>query len=307
MKIVRNLTHSFSEKPIVLTIGNFDGVHLGHRAVLDYVKSVAVKENRPWAVITFENHPSEVLRPEKRVPLLCTLPHRIRLLEQQGADFLLLLPFTAELSQLTAEEFLQNIYARQPFTHLILGHDATLGKNRHGDSKHLKAFADTAHFSVEYLKPFVFESTIVSSSVIRACIQQGELAKASLLLGRNYSMYGTVIKGLSKGAPLGFPTANIDVSGLCLPPLGVYAVHLIHKGNVMEGIANLGIAPTIRNDTQPLLEVHLFDQSQNLYGEEVEVVFSGFIRPEIKFGNVDQLKDQIKQDIERAKDILREP
>lgn len=304
MRVIHSLSELNSSGPVILTIGNFDGVHIGHVAVLSHAKKFATAEQLPLAVLTFENHPSEVLRPDKRVPMLCTLSHKVKLLEEAGIDILIMLPFTKELSQLAAEDFLRNVYAAVPFAHLVLGHDATLGKDRQGNKKQIQAFSQHLNFHVHYIEPLHYKGHIVSSSVIRGLIQKNEFDHAAALLGRSYSVYGPVISGNAKGADLGFRTANIDVSSLCLPSFGVYAVHVKSQEGLFKGVANLGIAPTVRDHTKPLLEVHLLDYQENLYGQHIEVIFQQYIRPEKKFSSFALLQEQIAKDVAIAASIL---
>lgn len=171
-------------KPAVLTIGNFDGLHLGHQAVLKKVKEISLSESRPMTVITFENHPYTVLRPDFPIISLCTFQEKIELLKKFGVDILIAIPFTKALSQQSAEEFLHQVYDVLPFSHLILGYDAVLGRGREGNRQRVQAYAKEKHFRVEYLEPYLFEGSIVSSSEIRKCIQEGNISRAELLLGR---------------------------------------------------------------------------------------------------------------------------
>jgi len=306
MEILFNLTKNVDHlKPAALTIGNFDGLHLGHQAVINRVKELAQKEQEHSIVLTFLNHPSEVLNPDKAVSKLCTQKHKIKLLDELGIDAVILLRFTQEFSRQTAEEFLKKIYERFPFKHLILGHDAVMGKDRQGNPEQIKKLAQSLNFQVQYISPYLIEGKPVSSSSIREALRTGNLQDVEKMLGRKYSIYSNVGTGKGKGRGLGFPTANIDTDSLCLPPLGVYAVSAKVDGKTFPGVANLGIAPTVRDDGKPILEVHLFDRSIDLYGKDVEVNFHGYIRPEKKFSDLTHLKERIGLDIEEAKFILR--
>lgn len=292
-----------SSEPVVLTIGNFDGVHLGHQAVLKHLKQTAKKRRTRSAVLTFSNHPSTVLRPAHSIPLLCTTQHKVKLLEKAFIDLVILLPFTKEFSEQSADLFLQNVKKNLPFQTLILGSDAHFGKNREGDSSTVSTLAKTMGFTVEYFPDYTKEGQRISSSLIREYIQRGQLTQAEDLLGRPYSIYGPVLKGHGKGASIGFPTANLAVNDLCLPPLGVYAVTL--KVDELEyiGVANLGLAPTVRHENSPILEVHLFDKHLDLYDKIVDVHFHNFIRSEKQFATIEELKKQIAQDVIKAKHI----
>jgi riboflavin kinase / FMN adenylyltransferase len=289
--------------PVALTIGSFDGVHRGHQAILHRVRQVAAEQQGKAAVMTFENHPVTVLHPAQPMPFLCTLAHRINLLEQEKIDILMMLPFTKELSEQSAETFLKNVRINLPFHSLILGSDAVLGKDRQGDPRVIQDLAKTLGFQVEYLPNYSWEGMRVSSSKIRELIKEGALVEAEKLLGRKFSIVSRVTTGAGQGKKIGFPTANIDIEGLCLPPLGVYAVQVIYKGNILPGVANLGIAPTVRRDNKPVLEVHLFDFQEDFYGQPVEIIFIAYIRPEKKFENITQLTTQIAKDIQEAKTL----
>ena len=285
----------------LITIGNFDGMHLGHQAVIKKLKEISLQKNYPCVVISFENHPMEVLRPDISICKICTTDHKIQLLENLGVDILILLPFTQALSEQSAEKFLQNLQRIIPFSHLVLGWDATLGKNKQGNKEIVQEIAKKNQFDVEYLDQKKVDGIPVSSSKIREYIQEGKLSETHKLLGRTYSIYSTVYKGEGRGKKLGFPTANFNVKGLCLPPLGVYAVTALIDKIPYKGVANLGIAPTLRHDKIPLLEVHIFDCEKNLYNKPVEVIFSSFLRPEKKFACQDELIMQIQNDISKAK------
>lgn len=300
MQIIDNLENTIAvSKQVVLTIGNFDGMHRGHQAVLHEAKELASQQDSLCAALTFTNHPSEILH-YTRTPLIYTLAHKIMLLDEAGIDLLILLPFTQEFSQQSAESFLKNVYNVLPFRHLMLGHDAAIGKNREGDRSKIKELSIQMGFNVTALKPYTWKDQIISSSKIRSLIQQGNLIDAEDLLGRCYSIYGVVIRGASIGKQLGYPTINIDVSGLCLPPFGVYVVQLIHKGELYNAVANLGLAPTIRNDKTPLLEVHLLNVQKELYEQYVEVRFLQYLRPEKQFSSLEELQQQIYLDTQQA-------
>jgi riboflavin kinase / FMN adenylyltransferase len=289
--------------PIFLTIGNFDGLHLGHQAVLEHVIQKAKQQQTLTSVLTFSNHPSTILSPMNPIPLLCSTEHKIQLLEQASIDLVILLPFTKEFSEQAPDIFLRKVKQSLPFQTLILGSDAHIGKNREGNQSTLKALAQTLGFTLEYFPDFTKNDRRISSSLIREQIQKGQLKQAEFFLGRPYSIYGSVLTGNGRGASLGFPTANLAVEGLCLPPFGVYAVSLLLNDQTFRGIANLGLAPTVRPEGDPILEVHLFNRQIDLYGKMVDVRFHEFIRPEKRFQDVEDLRKQIAQDILSAKNI----
>jgi riboflavin kinase/FMN adenylyltransferase len=221
-------------------------------------------------------------------------------LQQSGIDNIVLLPFTRHLAQHSAESFIENVRKFIPFSHLVLGHDATLGRDRQGDRATMKTLGMEWGFQMHYLEEYRYEGKAVSSSRIRDALKAGDFIQVEELLERPYSIYGQVTKGAGKGRQLGVPTANIDLSRLCLPPFGVYAIEVIYDSQRFRGIANLGVAPTMGNDRQPILEVHVFENDRDWVGCNIEVVFKGFIRPEQKFHHIDDLRRQIHQDIERV-------
>lgn len=302
--MVRSLaTFDRPTKPIALTIGFFDGVHLGHRLLLQELKSTGFP-----VVITFENHPAEVLRPETAPPKLCTTPHKLKLLQEAGVESVILLDFTREMSQQTAAEFLKSIRQHVPFQQLILGSDATLGKEKHGDRQHIQNLANELGFTAAYLDLVSMEGSKVSSSHIRTCVRNGDLSAAASMLGRKFSIYAPVHTGAGLGKTIGFPTLNMPVKGLCLPPLGVYAVNFKAFEHSWKGVANLGIAPTVRTSPEPILEVHLFDYASEIANlTNVEVIFEHYLRPEKKFDGLESLKNQIAQDVFEAKNLLASP
>lgn len=293
-----------SSKPVALTIGNFDGVHLGHQAVLSRLKQIAKSEGGTCAAITFENHPSKILRPKHAVESLCTLSHKVRLIEELGIDHLFLIPFTRDLARLSADAFLKQIRQFFDFYHLVLGSDAAFGRDKHGDIETINKISKDENFFVEYLPAVKAGAMIVSSTHIRSALVHGDFATVCRLLGRPYSIYSKVIPGTRNGRAIGFPTANLRVDGLCLPPFGVYTVWLLHKGNRYPGVANLGRAPTLKQEKTPTLEVHIFNYQDALYDEDVEVEFVAHLRAEQKFPSVEALQLQIRKDIQEAKKLL---
>lgn len=310
MEIIRPLTEKTTE-PTVLTIGNFDGVHLGHQKILKHVKEVSAQKNAKSCVLTFENHPSTILRPEEPIPLLCSLKHRLKLIEEQGIDRVILLPFTKELSEYSAETFLKKIQEMLPLTDLILGYDSTIGKAREGDQNTVKALAQTLHFSVEYVAEEKLGDMVISSSAIRSFLQKGDLQMVKNLLGRSFSFYGLAISRQGIAYIIGYPSAKLEINGLCLPPLGIYAVSILENNNALPGLAVVGVAPTMRKvDSPPFLEVFLFESKKHLFqqerlsGKNIEVIPIQFIRQEIKFPSLHDWQNQFIKDIENAKEIL---
>jgi riboflavin kinase / FMN adenylyltransferase len=301
MQVLKKLEDFQSTRqPLVLTIGNFDGMHRGHQAVLQKVQALAGSDGQT-IVITFANHPSTVLRPEMPTSLLCHLPHKLHLIEEFKIDILMLLTFTSYLARHSAASFVERIRHFIPFTDLVLGYDATLGRDRQGNRGMMQELAQNWGFNIYYLDEYRFEGQAVSSTRIREAVHQKDFELVESLLDRPYSIYGSVISGQGEGKQIGYATANLDVTGLCLPPFGVYAVDMLRQGKRYPAIANLGVAPTFGQKTSPVLEIHVFDFGEKIYEEVIEVVFKQFIRFEQSFESVEHLKQQIAQDVLKAK------
>lgn len=284
-------------KPTVLTVGNFDGIHLGHQKMIKKIVQEAKKHSHQSAIITFVNHPAQVIRPHKCPLRITPNDFRIQLFEALGIDELYILEFSTEFSGQSTSHFLEHLSESLKIERILMGHDAAIGKNREGDFPHMKKLGESLHFIVDEFPPVLYNEEIVSSTRVRKAIAEGDFSLARHLLGRPYSIYGKVVTGKGRGKTIGFPTANMDVTGLCLPPLGVYAVDVKIGKESYRGIANLGYAPTLKNSDHVSLEVHLFDFQQSLYDQSIEVVFKKFIRPEMKFSSVEALIEQIQKDV----------
>lgn len=288
-------------KKTILTVGNFDGLHLGHQALIKKMVAEARRASMHSAVITFVNHPAQVIRPQHCPLRITPNAQRIHLFEALGVDELYMLEFSTEFSGQTTLDFVNHLSESLHINKILMGHDAAIGKNREGDFAHMKRLGEKFHFDVEEFPAVIEDGKIVSSTLIRKAIAEGNLDFASHLLGRAYSIEGKVIPGEGNGKQIGFPTANIEVSGLCVPPMGVYGVSVRIGGKLHKGIANLGCAPTVKNFGSLLLEVHLFDWNKSLYYQTIEVIFEKFLRPEIKFPSVEALIEQIRADISKCK------
>ncbi len=293
-----------SKKPVVMTLGNFDGVHKGHQYVINKTVEKARQLTGKSLVFTFSNHPSCVLANQKPVSSLCSATHKIVLISHLSIDCLVQIPFTLRFSRQTPYEFLKMLKHHIPFQHLVLGHDATFGKNQTGDKETVKKLSEIMGFTTEYIEPITLNNNIISSSRIRTLLSEGDLNQVELLLGRKFSIMGNVINGNQIGNRLGFPTANIDISELCLPPFGVYTIQFHIAQRSIPGIANLGVVPTVRNSNKPLLKVFLFEGFSPIIGQSAEVVLGDFIRKEIRFSSTKELQAQISKDILIAKQKL---
>lgn len=282
--------------PIVLTIGNFDGVHRGHLALFQEL-SVIKGQKGAAVAITYTSHPSQTLCPTTPTCLLCSSTHKLKLLEKAGLDVVFALTFDRQLANQQAHDFLACVRTRLPFSHLVLGYDAHFGKDRGGNKETARKIAEDLGFSLTYLAPVVEGKTPISSSQIREALLVGDLDQVALLLGRPYSVQGVVLPGSGQGKVLGVPTANLPLEGLCTPPHGVYLTTCVWKGQYIKAIANLGTAPTMQTGRDRMLEVHLPGQNLDLYGQELEVIFDQFIRPEQTFSSQEALRAQIQHDL----------
>lgn len=281
----------------VITIGNFDGVHTGHRAIFNRMITLAHSLNGEPVVFTFSEHPRKLLTPHTPPRILTTATEKIHAIEHAGISNIVMMPFTHEIALLTAEEFLYKIvFYHIGKAHIVVGYDHAFGKGRQGNFEFLKGLALREGFIVEQVAPVCIQSRPVSSSWIRTEIEDGNIGLANMLLGRPYTLNGIVVKGQMRGRLLGYPTANIahDPDKI-IPKDGVYAVKVLLKGNGHHGMLNIGTNPTFEN-TERTIEVHIFDFNGDIYGENIEVLFIERIREEKRFGSVTELKEQLYND-----------
>jgi riboflavin kinase/FMN adenylyltransferase len=292
--------------PIFLAIGVFDGVHLGHRAVLHQALEDARAARGRAVAVTFDPHPAKVLRPEKSPRLLTATEHKLRLIRGLGIEWILVIPFTAEFAATPPEDFVLRLHAAcRPLREICVGHEWCFGKGRAGNLEMLRKMGDQLGFDEIGVPAVHAGGEIVSSTAIRGAVESGDLARAALLLGRNYSILGTVVRGAQLGRSLGFPTANLSAHNEQFPPNGVYAVTAVLNGQSLKGVVNLGVRPTIASASgERILELHLFDFDEEIYGEEIEVTFRKILRPEQKFPSLEALKAQIATDIGTARRLL---
>ena len=288
----------------VLTIGNFDGVHLGHQTIFRMLCQRAHQIGGTSVVLTFDPHPLKILAPE-RCPLLITpTPKKLALMQACNLDLAVCLTFTRQLANLSPVAFVEEILLGTiGMQEIYVGYDFAFGKGRSGTIALLQELGSRAGFRVHIIEPIAVEERVVSSSSIRQWILQGSVDEAALLLGRLYSIAGTVIEGYQKGRELGFPTANVRSTYELIPGRGVYAVMVDWQGHRYKGVANIGFNPTFGR-TELSIEIHLFDFAERLYGETVEVYFVKKIRDERAFASVDDLARQIGRDVETAHALL---
>lgn len=287
--------------PVVLAIGFFDGVHIGHQQVIAQALQRASERSATMVLMTFEPHPLRVLRPEIAPKLLCSMEHQARVLTSYGVTHTLLCKFDREFAAIGAEDFVLQLKNACALDSIFVGEAWRFGKGRRGDVALIQS-QGVAAFGV----PSVMHGDkVVSSTLVRQAVERGDLLEAKALLGRDYSVLGRVIEGNKLARTLGFPTANLDVQNEQLPPAGVYAVRAMIDGEWHASVANLGRRPTVEPDAQALsLEVHVFDLNADLYGQLIEVRFIQHLRDEVKFPGLEALKDQIARDCELAREVL---
>lgn len=292
----------------VVTSGTFDGVHLGHRKILDRLQEIARQHQGETVVITYWPHPRLVLHPEDTsLKLLNTFEEKAELLKQAGIDHLVRIPFTREFAQLSSEEFIIRILVQIIGTKkLVIGYDHRFGHNREGSFEELKKNAPRYGFEVEEIPPQDVDHITVSSTKIRRALEQGDVETANLLLGRPYSLRGQVVKGDRLGRLIGFPTANIDIDShyKLIPADGVYAVTAQHAGQTFNGMMYIGLRPTI-GGIHKTLEVNLFDFDKEIYGDELIVHLHARLRADNRFSDLDELRQQLVLDKKKAEELLK--
>jgi riboflavin kinase/FMN adenylyltransferase len=287
-----------------LTIGSFDGVHRGHVKVLKRMLHLARRQGAPTTVMTFDPHPRCVLAPDTCPLSLTTVDEKAAVLAELGIDNLVVMPFTHKLSQLTATEFMDRTTARIPLNGLVIGYDFALGHQRRGDRAFLEHNGAGHGFEVDVITPHSAEGHIISSSLIRAALLEGQVARAARLLGRHYSISSFVEHGTGTGSRIGFPTANLAITpNKLVPHNGVYAVWVDIAGKTYPGALNAGYRPTF-GENRLTVEAFIFDFDRDIYREEVRVRFVQRIRDEKKFESPEALVKQIGKDVARARRIL---
>ncbi|WP_337843689.1 bifunctional riboflavin kinase/FAD synthetase [Rheinheimera sp.] len=302
MQLIRGLHNILpSHKGCVLTIGNFDGVHLGHQAVLNQLKQQARRLQLPAAVMVFEPQPLELFAPEKAPARLCRFREKYHWLAQQGIDRLLCVRFDRHFAALEPQSFIQNLLLNQlGVQHLIVGDDFCFGKNRAGNYALLQQAAEAFDFGLSNTHSLMLEGERVSSTLIRQALELDNLTAAAQMLGRPFSLMGRVRHGEKVGRQLGFPTANVWLYRKNLPVRGVYAVEAVTVNGRYNGVANIGSRPTLHGRKEQL-EAHFFDFSGDLYGQQIEVILKHKLRSERKFDSLGALQQQIRLDADQAR------
>ena len=301
MNIIRD-THPQALTPSVATIGFFDGVHLGHRHLINQVKMAASLNGWCSSIITFPVHPRQVIQSDYQPSLLSSPEEKIELLASTGIDNCILLPFTRELSMLTAWEFMQLLYDKYKVRMLVIGYDHRFGHNRAETFEDYCRYGRELGIHIMQATAYTQEQDKVSSSVIRRALLSGEVYTAAKYLGYSYSLDGTVVDGYKVGRKIGFPTANlrVDFSNKLIPSIGVYAVRVQVAGQQWKGMLSIGYRPTLNNGNDLSIEVHILDFQGDIYNQKMRLEFIEFLRPEVKFDSVDELIAQMHQDKEET-------
>jgi riboflavin kinase / FMN adenylyltransferase len=302
------ILHSISELgeldgPLFLAIGVFDGVHLGHRAVISTSARHAHSAEGTPVVLTFDPHPAKVLRPNNSPHLITSTPHKVALIRALGVSHLLVIHFDEKFAATSPQQFVEQLLtSAKPLREICVGHEWSFGRNRAGNLTLLRELGSCHHFNVVGIPPVKVNGAVVSSTAIRARIERGDFAGAAVLLGRDYTILGTVKEGAKLGRQLGFPTANLSAHSEQFPPNGVYFVEAWLDGVLHHGLVNIGVRPTVTGEKgERSIELHLLDFHRDIYGADVEVRFVKFMRPEQKFESVEALAQQIATDVKTAR------
>ena len=292
--------------PSVATIGFFDGVHRGHRFLINQVKEVAAKDGLYSALITFPVHPRQVIQTAYRPQLLSSPTEKLELLETMQVDYCFLLPFTQELSLFSAREFMQLLRNKLNIHTLVIGYDHRFGHNRSENFEDYCRYGEELNIYIVRARAYTDKEGKISSSVIRQLLKEGEVSQAAKFLGYNYYLDGTVVDGYKVGRKIGFPTANlqVDCSDKLIPSEGVYAVYVYVEGKKWAGMLNIGHRPTINNGNNLSIEVNILNFSENIYHKEMRIEFVKYLRPEEKYDTIDALIAQMHKDREKTARIL---
>lgn len=305
MELIRHLPIR-SERARAIAIGNFDGLHLGHQAVIAAMTEIAAARTLTPSLLTFEPHPRRFFSPAAPGFRIMRLSEKLTTLKQLGVESVAMPRFNAAFATMPAETFLSSVLGEQLGAQAVItGENFAFGHKRGGDITMLKTWGAQNNVHIITVPPVAIHGSVCSSSAVRTAIIAGDMALATTLLGRDYTLTGRITHGQARGRQLGFPTANIPLpTDLLLPPYGVYAVRATLDGTTYNSVANLGIRPTIGDITRPVLEVHLFDFAADIYNKRMHVSLIAAIRPEMKFNGLDALRAQIASDCEAARTIL---
>ncbi|CAI8801867.1 bifunctional riboflavin kinase/FAD synthetase [Chryseobacterium sp. IT-36CA2] len=303
MKVFKNFTDYSSQKPLALSLGMFDGVHLGHKSIIDELTKVGTENNLETAILTFWPHPRFVFNPNEDLKLLNTLEEKKQLVEKYGIDNLFLKEFDEEFRNLTGEEFVRQILVdKLNVKYLIIGYDHSFGKNKSGNFELLKKLSKELDFEVEQMEAINIHENNISSTKVRNALLTGNITEANEMLGYPYSVSGTIVHGKKIGRTIGYPTANIDTESIkLLPKKGAYIVEVFIKGNQYKGMLSVGTNPTV-NGEKLTVEVYILDFDDNIYDEKITVRFRDFLHDEIKFESLEKLIEKLDLDKKHTQD-----
>lgn len=305
MRVYESLTGLKDRYPnITVALGNFDGIHLGHQRLIGEAVAIARRNNGTAAVLTFHPHPMAVLKPELAPPMLLDQEAKRRMMAELGVDILILLPFTLNFAQLSPEEFIKDVLVKQlNVKAIVIGYNYSFGHRGRGNPETIWKYADECCYTLSVIPPVKVGSQVVSSTLIRNKLAEGDVAAAQKLLGYYPFTEGTVVLGDRRGNTLGFPTANIDCpAGMMVPARGVYSVHVDMDGETYLGVANVGTKPTFNGSNQRInIEVHLLDFCGDIYGKKIKVKYVRRLRDERKFSSITDLVNQIQADVQSAR------
>ncbi len=305
MSVEEELSRISPARDTLLAIGVFDGVHIGHRALLGELKFQAARRDLSSGVVTFRQHPQSVLKPDGDFIYLTDLSQKTRLLKDEGVDFIVALTFSRELAALSAEEFTALLQKHLKMKGLVLGEDFALGKKREGNTATLRRIGEDRGFSVTVVPPEKHDGEVVSSTAIKAALVAGDMGKAARMLGRPFRLEGHVVTGDGRGGRLGFPTANLDLDAeQALPNDGVYAGQAYIGNERQAALLNIGVRPTFGAGRR-IVEVYILDFEGDLYGSHLIIDIIERLRGEVRFDSADKLKKQIEADIEKGRAVLK--
>lgn len=308
MRIFDDVSNISKDENTVLTLGTFDGIHLGHKKIINKLKKRASTINGRSLLITFNPHPRKVVNSGNGIKLITTNKEKIKLLDEQGIENLLLINFTKEFSQLTSEEFIKKyLLDKIGLREIVIGYDHHFGKGRSGDVNTLRKLGIEYGFDVTMVDALKVENENVNSTAVRKALQEGNIKRVNQFLGRKYSFSGVVVEGDKRGRTLGFPTANIEIDDQdkLLPSFGIYAVNIFVDNEKYNGLMSIGIRPTFYSEGTMVIEVYIYDFSKDIYGSEVTVEVVDWIRGEEKFTSADDLIDQMHRDKEKGIEIFK--
>ena len=305
MQVDNELAQFLPPKETLLTIGVFDGVHLGHKFLISKLVSLAAQQNLLSCVITFRQHPRDLLSPKTKLLYLSTLPERELLLKNEGVDIVIALSFNRELAKLSARQFVSLLQKHLKMRGLVIGPDFTLGRDREGDAALLRSLGEEMGFSVTIVAPKTIDGEVASSTVIRQALADGNMEKVTRLLGRPFSLLGKVTHGEHRGTGIGFPTVNLTVDAkMALPPDGVYATRAYIGEDEFQAMTNIGRRPTFGDNKERTIESFILNYNQEIYDKEVKIEIIQRLRDEKHFDSIDELKTQIAEDVKRGTAIL---